>query len=119
MLHYFLNSSLPEAEFNRIIKELHSESLGQGQPELRTSKAGRDVTKYPVPESAWRQIGKHLNQNLECVGCLSPNSSRLAVTETLEQVLTKYRNAHEGESLEEVKSPQQLGTSVAYSSVFD
>ncbi|KAK9192334.1 hypothetical protein WN943_020951 [Citrus x changshan-huyou] len=48
MLHYFLNSSLPEAEFNRIIKELHSESLGQ--PELRTSKAGRDVTKYPVPE---------------------------------------------------------------------
>ncbi|KAH9757480.1 hypothetical protein KPL71_016408 [Citrus sinensis] len=48
MLHYFLNYSLPEAKFNRIIKELHSESLGQ--PELRTSKAGRDVTKYPVPE---------------------------------------------------------------------
>ncbi|KAJ0038179.1 hypothetical protein Pint_24083 [Pistacia integerrima] len=48
MLPYFLNSSLPETEFNRIIKELHSESLGQ--PELRTSKAGRDVTKYPVPE---------------------------------------------------------------------
>ncbi|KAJ8899174.1 hypothetical protein K2173_012350 [Erythroxylum novogranatense] len=48
MLPYFLNSSLPEAEFNRIIRELHSESLGQ--PELRTSKAGRDVTKYPVPE---------------------------------------------------------------------
>nr|KYP40906.1 DUF246 domain-containing protein At1g04910 family [Cajanus cajan] len=48
MLPYFLNSSLPEAEFNRIIKELHQDSLGQ--PELRTSKAGRDVTKYPVPE---------------------------------------------------------------------
>ncbi|XP_028769623.1 O-fucosyltransferase 20 [Neltuma alba] len=48
MLHYFMNSSLPEAEFNRIIKELHKDSLGQ--PELRTSKAQRDVTKYPVPE---------------------------------------------------------------------
>ncbi|KAJ4840618.1 O-fucosyltransferase 20 [Turnera subulata] len=48
MLPYFLNSSLPEPEFNRIIRELHSESLGQ--PELRTVKAGRDVTKYPVPE---------------------------------------------------------------------
>ncbi|KAK7314297.1 hypothetical protein VNO77_39513 [Canavalia gladiata] len=48
MLPYFLNSSLPEDEFNRIIKELHQDSLGQ--PELRTSKAGRDVTKYPVPE---------------------------------------------------------------------
>ncbi|KAK1552765.1 hypothetical protein Q3G72_023148 [Acer saccharum] len=48
MLPYFLNSSLPEAEFNNIIKELHSESLGQ--PELRAIKAGRDVTKYPVPE---------------------------------------------------------------------
>ncbi|KAE8679817.1 hypothetical protein F3Y22_tig00111394pilonHSYRG00063 [Hibiscus syriacus] len=48
MLPYFLNSSMPEAEFNNIIKELHQESLGQ--PELRTSKAGRDVTKYPVPE---------------------------------------------------------------------
>ncbi|KAK7283853.1 hypothetical protein RIF29_13601 [Crotalaria pallida] len=48
MLPYFMNSSLPEAEFNRIIKELHQDSLGQ--PELRTSKAGRDVTKYPVPE---------------------------------------------------------------------
>ncbi|XP_054815417.1 O-fucosyltransferase 20-like isoform X2 [Prosopis cineraria] len=48
MLSYFMNSSLPEAEFNRIIKELHKDSLGQ--PELRTSKAQRDVTKYPVPE---------------------------------------------------------------------
>ncbi|OWM78355.1 hypothetical protein CDL15_Pgr016079 [Punica granatum] len=48
MLPYFLNSSVPEAEFNRIIRELHRDSLGQ--PELRTSKAGRDVTKYPVPE---------------------------------------------------------------------
>lgn len=48
MLPYFLNSSLHGAEFNRIIKELHRDSLGQ--PELRTIKAGRDVTKYPVPE---------------------------------------------------------------------
>ncbi|KAJ6947912.1 hypothetical protein NC651_002317 [Populus alba x Populus x berolinensis] len=48
MLPYFLNSSLPGAEFNRIIKELHRDSLGQ--PELRTIKTGRDVTKYPVPE---------------------------------------------------------------------
>ncbi|CAI8600816.1 unnamed protein product [Vicia faba] len=48
MLPYFLNASLPEAEFNSIVKELHQNSLGQ--PELRTSKAGRDVTKYPVPE---------------------------------------------------------------------
>uniref|UniRef100_A0A5B7A0J4 O-fucosyltransferase family protein n=1 Tax=Davidia involucrata TaxID=16924 RepID=A0A5B7A0J4_DAVIN len=48
MLPYFLNSSLPEAEFNRIITDLHRDSLGH--PELRTSKAGRDVTKYPVPE---------------------------------------------------------------------
>ncbi|KAF2293637.1 hypothetical protein GH714_003583 [Hevea brasiliensis] len=48
MLPYFLNSSVPEAEFNRIIKDLHRDSLGQ--PELRNSKAGRDVTKYPVPE---------------------------------------------------------------------
>ncbi|GKV27525.1 hypothetical protein SLEP1_g36691 [Rubroshorea leprosula] len=47
MLPYFLNSSLPEAEFNRIIKQLHRESLGQ--PELRTNKAEKDVTKYPVP----------------------------------------------------------------------
>ncbi|KAK7243630.1 hypothetical protein RIF29_38436 [Crotalaria pallida] len=48
ILPYFLNSSLREEEFNRIIKELHQDSLGQ--PELRTSKAGKDVTKYPVPE---------------------------------------------------------------------
>ncbi|XP_057726810.1 O-fucosyltransferase 20-like [Arachis stenosperma] len=48
MLPYFLNSSLSEEEFNRIMKELHQDSLGQ--PELRTIKAGRDVTKYPIPE---------------------------------------------------------------------
>ncbi|TXG46777.1 hypothetical protein EZV62_026071 [Acer yangbiense] len=45
MLPYFLNSSIPEAEFNNII---NGESLGQ--PELRAIKAGRDVTKYPVHE---------------------------------------------------------------------
>ncbi|XP_023528632.1 O-fucosyltransferase 20-like [Cucurbita pepo subsp. pepo] len=48
MLPFFLDSSLPEAEFNKIIKVLHQDSLGQ--PELRTSKVGRDVTKYPIPE---------------------------------------------------------------------
>lgn len=48
MLSYFLNPSLPEVEFNRIIMDLHRDSLGQ--PELRSSKAGRDVTKYPIPE---------------------------------------------------------------------
>ncbi|XP_047172413.1 O-fucosyltransferase 20-like [Vigna umbellata] len=48
MLPYFHNSSISEEEFNRIIKELHQDSLGQ--PELRTIKAGRDVTKYPIPE---------------------------------------------------------------------
>ncbi|KAI3448932.1 hypothetical protein Pfo_005597 [Paulownia fortunei] len=48
MLPYFMNPSLPEAEFNKIILDLHRDSLGQ--PELRTSKAGRDVTKYPIPE---------------------------------------------------------------------
>lgn len=48
MLPFFMNSSIPEEDFNRIIKELHRDSLGQ--PELRTSKSGRDVTKYPVPE---------------------------------------------------------------------
>ncbi|XVF22994.1 hypothetical protein REPUB_Repub12eG0218800 [Reevesia pubescens] len=58
MLPYFLNSSLPEAELNRIIKDLHQESLGQ--PELRTSKAGRDVTKYPVPECVCNNVHTHL-----------------------------------------------------------
>ncbi|XWS45682.1 hypothetical protein CRYUN_Cryun14cG0000800 [Craigia yunnanensis] len=58
MLPYFLNSSLPEAEFNRIIKELHHESLGQ--PELRTSKVGRDVTKYPIPECMCNNVLTHL-----------------------------------------------------------
>ncbi|KAF9597878.1 hypothetical protein IFM89_021963 [Coptis chinensis] len=47
MLPYFMNSSLSEAEFNNIIRDLHHESLGQ--PDLRTRKIGRDVTKYPIP----------------------------------------------------------------------
>ncbi|WMV50684.1 hypothetical protein MTR67_044069 [Solanum verrucosum] len=46
MLPHFLNSYLSESEFNKIILDLHKDSLGQ--PELR--KTGRDVTKYPVPE---------------------------------------------------------------------
>ncbi|KAI3745581.1 hypothetical protein L6452_07981 [Arctium lappa] len=48
MLSYFLNTSLHESEFNKIILGLHRDSMGQ--PELRTSKAGRDVTKFPIPE---------------------------------------------------------------------
>ncbi|KAL3537335.1 hypothetical protein ACH5RR_000701 [Cinchona calisaya] len=48
MFSHFMNSSLPETEFSKIILGLHRESLGQ--PELRSSKAGRDVTKYPIPE---------------------------------------------------------------------
>lgn len=48
MLHYFLNSTLSEREFKRIVKELHRDSLGQ--PEIRASKGGRDVIAYPVPE---------------------------------------------------------------------
>ncbi|KAL2932670.1 O-fucosyltransferase 20 [Bienertia sinuspersici] len=57
MLPYFLNSSLPEIEFNEIMKKLHQDSLGQ--PELRTSKPGRDVTKYPVPECMCNILSKH------------------------------------------------------------
>ncbi|KAJ9563248.1 hypothetical protein OSB04_008408 [Centaurea solstitialis] len=48
MLSYFLNTSLQESEFNKIILGLHRDSMGQ--PELRMSKAGRDVTKFPIPE---------------------------------------------------------------------
>lgn len=49
MIPFFLDTSLPESEFNRIVKELHQGSLGQ--PELRTDhKVGKDVTAYPVPE---------------------------------------------------------------------
>ncbi|KAG6402791.1 hypothetical protein SASPL_135004 [Salvia splendens] len=48
MIPHFLNSSLPVSEFNRLILELQQDSMGQ--PVLRTSKAGRDVTKYPIPE---------------------------------------------------------------------
>lgn len=48
MIPYFLNRSLIESEFNRIVKSLHQSSLGQ--PEIRTDRAGRDVTAYPVPE---------------------------------------------------------------------
>ncbi|CAA0808885.1 O-fucosyltransferase family protein [Striga hermonthica] len=47
MLWHFMDSNLTESEF-KIIMGLHRDSFGQ--PELRTSKAGRDVTKYPVPE---------------------------------------------------------------------
>lgn len=53
MLPYFLNTSMTETEFTKMIKKLHRQSLGQ--PELRISKAGRDVTKYPVPECMCNQ----------------------------------------------------------------
>lgn len=56
MIPYFMaaaaTASLPESEFNRVVKELHEASLGQ--PELRTDKAGKDVTAYPVPECMCR-----------------------------------------------------------------
>lgn len=48
MLTHFLKTSLNENEFNKIILDLHRDSMGQ--PELRTSKVGRDVTKFPIPE---------------------------------------------------------------------
>ncbi|GKA65345.1 O-fucosyltransferase 20-like protein [Tanacetum coccineum] len=48
MISHFLNNSLQEKEFNKIILDLHRDSMGQ--PEVRTSKAGRDVTKFPIPE---------------------------------------------------------------------
>lgn len=47
MLPYFVNTSMTEIEFGKMIKKLHRQSLGQ--PDLRISKAGRDATKYPVP----------------------------------------------------------------------
>ncbi|KAJ3696613.1 hypothetical protein LUZ61_000318 [Rhynchospora tenuis] len=48
MIPYFLDPTLTESEFNRIVKSLHENSLGQ--PELRMDGARRDVTAYPVPE---------------------------------------------------------------------
>ncbi|KAK4791953.1 hypothetical protein SAY86_022388 [Trapa natans] len=47
MLPYFLNSSIPEPEFSRIMTELHRDSMGQ--PDLKIGKLGRDVTKFPIP----------------------------------------------------------------------
>ncbi|KZV47228.1 hypothetical protein F511_07651 [Dorcoceras hygrometricum] len=55
MLRYFMNHSLPEAEFNKIVLKLHQGSFGQ--PELRMSKSGRAVTKYPVPECMCNDTG--------------------------------------------------------------
>ncbi|KAL0770642.1 hypothetical protein Bca101_035793 [Brassica carinata] len=48
MLPYFLNKTMTETESEKMMKKFHSQSLGQR--EIRVSKAGRDVTKYPVPE---------------------------------------------------------------------
>lgn len=61
---YFLNPSLPEVEFNSIVKELHQNSLGQ--PELRTSKVGRDVTKYPVPECMCNDSHNDSQSKIQC-----------------------------------------------------
>ncbi|WOH14607.1 hypothetical protein DCAR_0934127 [Daucus carota subsp. sativus] len=58
MVPYFLNSSIPEEDFRRIIVDLHRDSLGQ--PKLKTSsKAGRDVTKYPIPECMCKNSNRH------------------------------------------------------------
>ncbi|RWR73814.1 O-fucosyltransferase family protein [Cinnamomum micranthum f. kanehirae] len=62
MLHYFLNSTLSEREFKRIVKELHQDSLGQ--PDIRTSKAGRDVIAYPVPECMCKNVKKEMRHVL-------------------------------------------------------
>ena len=61
MLHYILDSSLPESEFKNIIKELHRDSLGQ--PELKTSKTRRDVAEnhVPVPECMCGDSHTHFN----------------------------------------------------------
>ena len=48
MLPYFLNKTMTETESEKMMKKFHSQSLGQR--EIRASKAGRDVTKYLVPE---------------------------------------------------------------------
>ncbi|WZZ70378.1 hypothetical protein YC2023_081748 [Brassica napus] len=48
MLPYFLNKTMTETESEKMMKKFHSQSLGQR--EIRVSRAGRDVTKYPVPE---------------------------------------------------------------------
>ncbi|XP_002965190.2 O-fucosyltransferase 20 [Selaginella moellendorffii] len=48
MLPFFLNSSLPQRDFNAAIRELHRESVGQ--PAMWMEKKGRDVLGYPVAE---------------------------------------------------------------------
>lgn len=62
MLPYFLNSSLPEKEFNKIIMDLHRDSLGQ--PDLRSSKIGKDVTKFPIPECMCNGNGSNPHSSL-------------------------------------------------------
>lgn len=44
--HFMTDDRSSESEFNRIIRGLHRDSVGQ--PEFR--KPGRDITKYPVPD---------------------------------------------------------------------
>ncbi|XP_071690022.1 O-fucosyltransferase 20-like [Rutidosis leptorrhynchoides] len=57
MLSYFLNPKLPEKKFNKIIYDLHRDSMGQ--PMIRTNKVGRDVTKYPIPECMCNDTMSH------------------------------------------------------------
>ncbi|XP_006840183.2 uncharacterized protein At1g04910 isoform X1 [Amborella trichopoda] len=54
MSPYFSDHSLPEAAFVTIAKHLHKDKLGQ--PRLRCSKKGRDVTAFPVPECMCRPL---------------------------------------------------------------
>ncbi|KAJ3694678.1 hypothetical protein LUZ60_000055 [Juncus effusus] len=48
MIPYFLDKTLTELEFKRVVKSLHENSLGQ--PEFRTDRVRKDVTAFPVPE---------------------------------------------------------------------
>ncbi|WZZ46626.1 hypothetical protein YC2023_042885 [Brassica napus] len=71
MLPYFLNKTMTETESEKMMKKLHKQSLGQ--PEIRVSKAGRDLTKYPVPESSARnarQLRKAICNQKKQVGYL-------------------------------------------------
>lgn len=50
MISYFMNSTISETEFNRVIKELHEGSLGGPDVKLMDGKMLRDVTAFPAPE---------------------------------------------------------------------
>ncbi|CAM6032877.1 unnamed protein product [Sphagnum compactum] len=48
MIQHFLNTTMPTAEFDKTIRALHTDSIGQ--PIQRMSKSNPDVLAYPVPE---------------------------------------------------------------------